>query len=180
MNVEGIPDAAYQIYAGEVPVINSRFNAQARLQFPLANLTDYVKRSAATQVPVRIIVKFGQREHQLLLLVVYKDSANSADITSGEPIRYLRVGQQALHPDYGLGALEAFVETTALGETINTARFHFDRYPGVSFFIPVTHRLPIYGYRQVVSHNNPDSTARVRTFVVGEKTRGAVVEEALS
>ncbi|MGE0884272.1 MAG: hypothetical protein AB7P14_12065 [Blastocatellales bacterium] len=180
VNVEGIPDAAYQIYAGEVLVINSRFNAQARLQFPLANLTDYVKRSAATQVPVRIIVKFGQREHQLLLLVVYKDSANSADITGGEPIRYLRVGQQALHPDYGLGALEAFVETTALGETINTARFHFDRYPGVSFFIPVTHRLPVYGYRQVVSQNNPDSTARIRTFVVGEKTRGAVVEEALS
>ncbi|MCG3143027.1 MAG: hypothetical protein HONDAALG_00339 [Gammaproteobacteria bacterium] len=180
VNVEGIPDAAYQIYAGEVLVINSRFNAQARLQFPLANLTDYVKRSAATQVPVRIIVKFDHREHQLLLLVGYKDSTHSFDITAGEPIRYLRVGQQALHPDYGLGVLEAFVETTALGETINTAQFHFDRYPGVSFFIPVTRRLPVYGYRQVASHNNPDSTVRIRTFVVGEKTRGTVVEEALS
>ena len=180
VNIEGIPEAAYQIYVGEIQVPGGRFNAQARLQFPLANLTDYVKRSATRQVPVRIIVNFGQREHQLLLAVVHKDSAISSDITGGEPIRYLRVGQQVLHPDYGLGDLEAFVETIALGETINAARFHFDRYPGVSFFIPVTRRLPVHGYRQVVSRNNPESTARIRTFVVGEKTTRAVVAEAMS
>jgi len=180
LDVEGMPEAAYQIYAGEVPVTSGRFNAQGRLQLPLANLTDYVKRSAAGQAPVRILVKFGQREHQLLPLVVNKSSAGSSEFTDGEPIRYLRVGQQALHPNYGPGVLEAFVETSVLGETINTVQFRFDHYPGVSFFIPVTRRLPIYGYRQVVSNNNPDSPARIRTFVVGERTKGAVVEEALS
>jgi len=180
VDVEGMPEAAYQIYAGEVPVTSGRFNAQGRLQFPLANLTDYIKLSASKQAPVRIIVKFGQREHQLLLLVVYKSSAGSSEITRGEPIRYLRVGQQALHPDYGLGALEAFVEISVLGETVSTARFYFDGYPGVSFFIPVTRSLPAYGYRRVVSRNNPDLTARIRRFVVGEKTKEAAIEEALS
>jgi hypothetical protein len=97
----------------------------------------------------------------------------------GEPIRYLRVGQQALHPDYGPGVIEAFVEISVFGEIVNTARFHFDRYPGVSFFIPVTRSLPAYGYRRVVSRNHPDSTARIRRFVVGEKPKEAI-EEALS
>ncbi len=149
VDVEGMPEAPYQVYAGEVPVTSGKFNAQGRLRFPLANLTDFVKQSAAKHAPVRIIVKFGQHEHQLLPLVVYKSSAGSSEFTDGEPIRYMRVGQQALHLDYGLGALEAFVEISVLGETINAARFHFDRYPGVSFFIPVTRRLPVYGYRRI-------------------------------
>ncbi len=144
VDVEGMPEAAYQIYAGEVPVTSGRFNAQGRLQFPLAKLTDYVKRSAAERAPVRIVVKFSQREHQLLPLVVYKNSADRSEFTDGEPIRYMRVGRQALHPDYGLGVLEAFIEISVLGETIDTARFHFDRYPGVSFFIPVNRSLPVY------------------------------------
>ncbi len=149
VEIEGMPEAAYQIYAGEVPVTSGRFNAQGSLRFPLANLTDYVKRSVAKQAPVRIIVKFGQHEHQLAPLVVYKDSAGSSEFTDGEPIRYLRVGQHALHPNYGPGALEAFVDISVFGETINTAQFRFDHYPGVSFFIPVTHRLPVYGYRRI-------------------------------
>ncbi|MCI0388097.1 MAG: hypothetical protein MOB07_04925 [Acidobacteria bacterium] len=144
MEVEGMPEAAYQIYAGEVPVTSGRFNAQGMLRFPLAKLTDYVKRSAAERAPVRIDVKFGQREHQLLPLVVYKNSADRSEFTDGEPIRYLRVGRQALHPNYGPGVLMGFVEISVLGETINTARFHFDHYPGVSFFIPVNRRLPVY------------------------------------
>jgi hypothetical protein len=144
LDVEGIPEAAYQIYAGEVPVTSGRFNAQGMLRFPLANLTDYVKLSVSEKAPVRIIVKFGQREHQLLPLVVYKNSADRSEFTDGELIRYMRVGRQALHPDYGPGVLEAFVEISVLGETIDTARFHFDRYPGVSFFIPVNRSLPVY------------------------------------
>jgi hypothetical protein len=179
VDVEGMPEAPYQVYAGEVPVTSGQFNAQGRLQFPLANLTDFVKRSAAGQVPVRIIVKFGQREHQLLLLLVYKSSAGSSEFTDGEPIRYMRVGRRALHPDYGPGVLEDFVEISVLGEIINTARFHFDRYPGVSFFIPVTRSLPAYGYRRGVSRDHPDSTARIRRFVIGEKPKVAI-EEVLS
>lgn len=171
MNIEGIPEASYKIYAGEVLVTSGRFNAQASLQFPLAHLTDFVKRSAAKQAPVRIIVSFGQREHQLLLLAVHKRAAGENELASGEPIRYLRVGQQVLHPDYGLGALEAFVETEACGNSISAARFQFDRYGGVNFFIPVTSRLPVYGYRQIFSSNTTASAARVRQFVVGEKTK---------
>jgi hypothetical protein len=149
LDVEGMPEAPYQVHAGDILVTSGRFNAQGRLQLPLAALTDFVRRSAAGHAPVKIIVKFGQREHQLLLLVVYRGPAGSAEFTGGEPIRYMRVGQQALHPYYGPGILEAFVEISVLGEPVNAARFHFDRYPGVSFFIPVANHLPAYGYRRV-------------------------------
>jgi hypothetical protein len=115
----------------------------------------------------------------LLLLVVYKNSADRSEFADGELIRYMRVGRQALHPDYGPGVLDAFVEISVLGETTDTARFHFDRYPGVSFFIPVTHSLPAYGYRRGVSRDHPDSTARIRRFVIGEKPKVAI-EEVLS
>jgi len=149
LDVEGMPEAPYQVYAGDVLVTSGRFNAHGRLQLTLATLTDFVRRSAAGHAPVKIIVKFGQRVYQLLPLVVYKGSAGSSEFIGGEPIRYMRVGQQALHPYYGPGVLEAFVEISVLGETINAARFHFDRYPGVSFFIPVANHLPAYGYRRV-------------------------------
>ncbi|MBL8206925.1 MAG: hypothetical protein JNM09_22020 [Blastocatellia bacterium] len=174
LTIEGIPDAEFQLFAGEVKTGQKRFDLKARLQFPVSVLSDFVNRSSAQQVPVRIVVKHQQRTYTLLLLVVTKKAANGFN-GEGEPLCYLRVGQQVFHPDYGLGVLEAFTDTTVGTEIIHTAQFQFDRYAGVRFLIPVNRHLPVHGYRQRTSLQFAPS-GQSRKFIVGEKAKIAVSE----
>lgn len=169
IHIEGMPEAVYRIYAGEIEVESGRFDFLGRLEIPLTQFADYAKRSSIQHVPMRVFIHAGQREHQLLLMVIYKNSAGGGGITSGEPIQSLRVGQQVLHPDYGLGALEGFVETDAEGKRIRAAQFQFDRFAGVNFFIPVNRRLPVYGFRRIHFQQDANRTDHVRTFIVGER-----------
>ena len=109
-------------------------------------------------------------------MIVTKTATGHFD-SEGEPIRYLRVGQQVFHPDYGLGALEAFTDTTVGVEIVSTAQFHFDRYAGIRFLIPVNRHLPVYGYKQ----KNTIPAAPIgqsRKFIVGEKAKATVGEDA--
>lgn len=173
LTIEGLPDAEFQLFAGEVKIGQRRFE-KTRLQFPVGGFSDFVNRSTAQQVPIRIVVKHQQRTHTLLLLVVTKTSVSRID-NDGEPIRYLRVGQQIFHPDYGPGALEAFTDTFVGTETIPTGQFQFDRYAGVRFLIPVHRHLPVYGYKQRASFQAAPS-GQSRKFIVGEKAKIAVSE----
>ncbi|MBS1808651.1 MAG: hypothetical protein JST84_10710 [Acidobacteria bacterium] len=174
LTIEAIPEAEYHLFAGETKFLSGQFREKAGLQTRLGSLSDFVARSAAQQVPIRIVVKHQQRTHTLLLLVVTKKSAGRFD-DAGERIRDMRVGQQVFHADYGPGALEAFTDTTVGTETIPTAQFQFDRYADVRFLIPVNRHLPISGYRQRTSLQAAPS-GQSRKFTVGEKAKIAVGE----
>ena len=65
LTIEGLPDAEFQLFAGEVKIGQRRFE-KTSLQFPVGGFSDFVNRSTAQQVPIRIIVKHQQRTHTLL------------------------------------------------------------------------------------------------------------------
>lgn len=154
IQVECIEDAPYQIFADGMAVANGRFDGVRHKEFTLAGFKDGVRSSASSYVPVRCVVRYCGREHQLHLVHVYKTSANRNGKYTGEPISYLREGQSVFHPDYGVGRLEAFVNEFIHGDLIKLARFQFFRYEGVQFFIPSHRYLPLYNYRPTVTTNN--------------------------
>jgi hypothetical protein len=175
LTVEGIVGAEYQLFAGEVKTTQERFK-ESSLTFSLVNFIHFVNRSTAQQVPIRIVVNHQQRTCTLLLLIVTKASVSHFD-NEGEPIRYLRVGQQVFHPDYGLGALEEFTDTIVGTDIIPTAQFHFDRYLGVRFLIPIQRHLPVHGSQQRTA-TSAVSIGQSRKFTVGEKAQITMRENA--
>ncbi len=164
--IEGIEGAEYQIFADATCVVSGHFDEHGFQQFPLARFKENIKNCTGTAVLLRLVVRFHQHSHQLLLAYIFKKSASRNGQQVGEPLASLRIGQQVLHPDYGLGLLETFVDDQIEGEAINLARFHFYQYEGVTIYIPSTRHLPLYSGRRefdVLMQSRP-SAPRVRIF----------------
>jgi hypothetical protein len=182
--IEGIEGAEYHFFANETCVLKGRFDAQECLRFPLARFKDSVKACEGHAVLLRIVVGFCQRFQHLPIAQVVKNSVGRAKVEIGELLVYLRAGQQVLHPNYGLGLLETFVDECVAGEEINLARFHFYRHEGVTVYIPSTRRLPLYGGGRTLDVLKSDQAAspRIRVFTVKptcEQIEPAVTESHL-
>ncbi|NOT63412.1 MAG: hypothetical protein HOP19_24645 [Acidobacteria bacterium] len=170
--IQGIPDARYQIKANERNIHEGSFDKHGLLHFQLAQFKDRIKALTEPIALLRLSVRFGQRTHHLSLMWVVKETALRNGVQLGEQLAYLREGQQVLHPNYGTGQLETFVNDQIEGEAIHLARFHFFKYGGVAIYIPSTRYLPVYSGKRPLDIfvSQQPATPRVRVFTVESAT----------
>ncbi|MEY4167302.1 MAG: hypothetical protein RIR52_1126 [Acidobacteriota bacterium] len=145
--VESHRESTYRLVIGDIKREWKPFNAYGRLETPLADLKDNVnenvRKNGVPFVPISIEVRHRNHHYRMLVAIVNTDS--DAIYEEGEPISDLREGQLVHHPVFGRGRLLTFTDTVAIGQRVHAARFEFDDFPGVTFFIPTTKRLRIYG-----------------------------------
>jgi hypothetical protein len=140
--IEGFPDAEFEIWAGEKINTRKRFDNTGHFQLKLPDISDSVREAVGSQVPIFLLIQQRDQQYKLLLLDVLKKSRRDSEW----PRRLFR-GQRVIHRDYGSGVFEAFEEKRINGRTIETARFHFNQYDGVIFFIPILRGGSMIPYR---------------------------------
>jgi hypothetical protein len=145
--VESHPESTYRLVIGEIEREWKRFDVYGRLRAHLAELKDNVRENVRGHderyVPISIEVRHRNHHYRMLVAIVNTDS--DAIYEEGELISDMREGQVVHHPVFGRGRLLTFTDTVAIGQRVHAARFEFDDFPGVTFFIPTTKRLRIYG-----------------------------------
>ncbi len=145
--VESHRESTYRLVIGDIKREWKAFNAYGRLETPLADLKDNVnenvRKNGVRFVPISIEVRHRNHHYRMLVAIVNTDS--DAIYEEGELISDLREGQVVHHLVFGRGKLSIFMDTVAIGQSVHAARFEFDDYPGVTFFIPTSKRLRIYG-----------------------------------
>jgi hypothetical protein len=145
--VESHRESTYRLVIGEIKREWKPFNAYGRLETPLADLKDNVNETVRKYgirfVPISIEVRYRKSHYRLLVALVDMDV--DAIYEEGELISGLREGQVVHHPVFGRGNLSIFTDTVAIGQHVHVAQFEFDNFPGVTFFIPTSKRLRIYG-----------------------------------
>ena len=161
--IESHRESTYRLVIGDIKREWKAFDAYGRLETPLADLKDNVnenvRKTGGRFVPISIEVRYGKSLYRMLLAVV--DTDLDAIYEEGELISDLREGQVVSHPVFGRGKLSIFTDTVAIGQSVHAARFEFDDYPGVTFFIPTSKRLRIYGDPEDI---RPSGSARSSEF----------------
>lgn len=145
--VESHRESTYRLVIGDIKREWKTFDAYGRLETPLADLKDNVnenvRKNGVRFVPISIEVRHRNHHYRMLVAIVNTDS--DAIYEEGELISDMREGQVVPHPVFGRGKLSTFTDTVAIGQRVHAARFEFDDYPGVTFFIPTSKRLRLYG-----------------------------------
>jgi hypothetical protein len=144
LHVEAIPAVPYEIDLDGEKRQSGQFDNDGRLLFSLAAFSDLVRSSRKFETCVSMKVFVDDEQYDLPLLKVLKEQNGQNGQSGGAVISRIPQGQAVIHPNYGLGVLEHFTEKNINNTSVRTAKFYFERYERVQFFIPISRRIPLY------------------------------------
>jgi hypothetical protein len=144
LHVEAIPAATYGMYVDGEKRQSGQFDNDGHLEFSLATFSELVRSSRKFETSVSMKVFVDEEQYDLPLLKVLKEQNGQNGQSGGAVISRIPQGQAVIHPNYGLGVLEHFTEKHLNDTSVPTAKFYFERYERVQFFIPVSRRIPLY------------------------------------
>ena len=144
LHVEAVPAVSYEIYVDGEKRQSGQFDNDGHLVFSLAAFSELVRSSRKFETAVSMKVFVDDEQYDLPLLRVLKEQNGKNGQNGGAMISRIPQGQAVIHPNYGLGVLEHFTEKRINNTSVPTAKFYFERYERVQFFIPISRRIPLY------------------------------------